>query len=177
MPTRGQISTEPYLADTLISSLRTSDLLWQKHNYTWRHSIRWLLWMHWSHLLYISISGNTDQLSLAANIPATTHFCTFILHSIMRIHLFLTQETVQVLVQALVISHLLLQLATFAAHSVCSSPAGFQPTQIVTCYTALPLPALATGRCSNQIQDTGHGQTTHPSLSTTLCLLPHWERA
>ncbi len=47
-----------------------------------------------------------DQLSFAASIAATARSCRFILHNIRRIHLFLAQEAVQVLVQALVISRL-----------------------------------------------------------------------
>ncbi len=60
-----------------------------------------------------------DQVSFAANITVTTCSCRFILHSIRRIRLFLTLETAQVLVQALVILHL----------DYCNSP-GLPPTQI-----------------------------------------------
>ncbi len=43
---------------------------------------------------------------------------------------------------------------TSAAHSECSNPAGLQPTKYPHS-TASPRPALATGGCSNPIQDTG----------------------
>ena len=46
-----------------------------------------------------------DQLSLAANIAATTRSCRFILH-INRMSLFLTQKALHVLVQLLLISRL-----------------------------------------------------------------------
>ena len=45
-----------------------------------------------------------DQLSLAANIAATTRSCRLILHNINRISLFLTPKALQVLVQVLLIS-------------------------------------------------------------------------
>ena len=47
-----------------------------------------------------------SQLSLTANITATTRSCRFMLHNIRRIRPLLTQKVAQVLVQALVISHL-----------------------------------------------------------------------
>ena len=47
-----------------------------------------------------------SQLSLTANITAITCSCRFMLHNIRRIRLLLTQKAAQVLVQALVISHL-----------------------------------------------------------------------
>ena len=47
-----------------------------------------------------------SQLSLTANLTATTRSCRFMLHNIRRIRPLLTQKAVQVLVQALVISHL-----------------------------------------------------------------------
>ncbi len=72
---------------------------------------------------------------------------------------------------------------TSAVHPVCSSPAHLQLTQVHSRYATPPPPALATGGCSNPIQDTGTrlpcckwlrpilhpGQTLHPSPSTTLC--------
>ena len=45
-----------------------------------------------------------SQLSLTANITATTHFCRYMLHNIRRIRPLLTQKAAQVLVQALVLS-------------------------------------------------------------------------
>ena len=47
-----------------------------------------------------------SQLSLTANLTATTRSCRFMLHNIRRTRPLLTQEAVQVLVQAPVISHL-----------------------------------------------------------------------
>ncbi len=45
----------------------------------------------------------TTKLSFAANIAVTAYSCRFILHSIRRIHPFLTQHSAQILVHALVI--------------------------------------------------------------------------
>ncbi|XP_068571416.1 uncharacterized protein, partial [Cebidichthys violaceus] len=47
-----------------------------------------------------------DQLSFSANIAAVKRSCRFLLYNIRRIRPFLTDETAQVLIQALVISHL-----------------------------------------------------------------------
>ena len=71
--------------------------------------------------LSISIDGNVvsstrnarnlgvildDRLSFTANIAATTRSCRFLLHNIRRIRPFLTEQTAQILIQALVISRL-----------------------------------------------------------------------
>ncbi|XP_068569107.1 uncharacterized protein [Cebidichthys violaceus] len=47
-----------------------------------------------------------DQLSFSANIASVTRSCRFLLYNIRRILLFLTDETAQVLIQALIISRL-----------------------------------------------------------------------
>ncbi len=119
-----------------------------------------------------------DQQSFAANTAATARSCRFILHNIRRIHLFLTQEAaqvlVQVLVQALVISCLdycnsllaggCAYHPTSAAHPECSSLAGLQPTQVLPYYTAPLLPTLATGGCCTLIHDSSASCTKHLTL-------------
>ncbi len=68
-----------------------------------------------------------DQLSFAANIPATTHSCRFILHNIRRIHLFLIQEAELFLVQTLVISRLEYCNLLLAGVPACA----IQPLQLI----------------------------------------------
>lgn len=80
-----------------------------------------------------------------ALLPKTTCSCRFILHYIRRICPFLTQEVLQDLVQALLISRL--NYGNSAAHRHCWS----SPTQDLPQYTASLHLALATSGYSNPI--------------------------
>ena len=68
-----------------------------------------------------------SQLSLTANITATTRSCRFMLHNIRRIRPLLTQKAAQVLVQALVISCL-----DYCNSLLAGPPAGaIRPLQLI----------------------------------------------
>ena len=134
-----------------------------------------------------------SQLSLTANITATTRSCRYMLHNIWRIDPLLTQKVEQVLVQALVISHL-----DYCNSLLAGLPASaIRPLQLIqnagarlvvnhSHYSAHRLPSLVTSGCPDPLQDIstcvpcckrigsslhpGHGQTSHPSPSTLLCI-------
>ena len=135
-----------------------------------------------------------SQLSLTADITATTRSCRYMLHNIRRICPLLSQNAAQVLVQALIISHL-----DYCNSLLAGLPASaIQPLQLIQNAAArlvfnlpkftdtTPLPSLVTSGCPHPFQNTstcvpccerigsslhpGHGQTLHPSASTSLCI-------
>ena len=140
-----------------------------------------------------------SQLSLTANITATTRSCRFMLYNIRRIRPLLTQKAVQVLVQALVISRLdycnsllaglparairpLQLIQNAAARLVFNQPKFSHTTPL------LRSPSLATSGCPHPLQNIstcvpccewlrsclhpGHGQTLHPQPVHSALLLP-----
>lgn len=100
----------------------------------------------------VMLAGTLDQLSFAANIATTTQSCELILHNIRKD---------KVLVQVLVIVCLdyCNSVGPTRASDLCTSSRMQQPswssTKVLPRYTAPPHTALATGGCSNVIQDTG----------------------
>jgi len=105
------------------------------------------------------------QLSLTANITATTRSCGSMLHNIRRIRPLLSQKAAQALVQALVLSRL-----DYCNSLLAGLPAkGIRPLQLIhntaarlvfslpkfTHYSTLPLPSLVTGGCLHPLQNIG----------------------
>ena len=97
-----------------------------------------------------------SQLSLTANITATTRSCRYMLYNIRRIRPLLTQKAAQVLVQALIISRL-----DYCNSLLAGLPAGaIRPLQLIQnsaarlvfnlpkfTHTTPPQPSLVTGGC------------------------------
>ena len=136
-----------------------------------------------------------SQLSLTANITATTCSCSYMLHSIRTICPLLTQKAVQVLVQALVISRLnycnfllaclpasairpLQLIQNAAARLVFNLPKFTHTTPLLCSLHWLPVDArirfktlvLAYRAANGSGPHLGHGQTLHPSPFTPLCI-------
>ena len=113
-----------------------------------------------------------SQLSLTANITATTHSCRCMLHDIRRIRPILTQKAAQVCVQALVISRLDYCNSLLAGLPV----SAIRPLQLIQTVVArlvfnlpkftntTPLPSLVTSGC---LQDMVKPYT--PACSLCIC--------
>ncbi len=103
-----------------------------------------------------------DQLTFKDHIAKTARSCRFALHNIRKIRPFLTQHAAQLLVQALVISRLDYCNALLAGLPSCT----IKPLQMIQNVAArlvfwepkrahvTPLPELAPGCNSHQVQDT-----------------------
>ena len=86
---------------------RLSACLTDISQWTFTHHLKIKPWQGWTTFPSRNLGVTLDsQLSLTANITATTRSCRFMLHNIRRIRPLLTQKADQVLVQALVISRL-----------------------------------------------------------------------